>query len=71
MEGSPLETGHGKHVIAVAPWMTCFEFGEGHGTQTGIEVEIEFGFGAGLAIAQPDEWLGIAKKKLDLKARFV
>jgi hypothetical protein len=71
IEGPPLETGHGKRLVAVAVLMTCFELGEGHGTQTGIEVKIEFGFGAGLAIAQPGELFGVAKKKLDLETRFV
>ena len=64
IESPTLETGHGKHVIAVAIWMTRFEFGEGHRTQTGIEVKVEFGFGAGLTIAQPSKLFSIAKEKL-------
>jgi hypothetical protein len=71
IESPTLETGHGKHMVAVAILMTYFELGEGHRTQTGIEMEIEFGFGASLAIAQAGELFGVAKEKLDLETRFV
>ena len=65
IEGPPLETCHGKRLVAVAVLMTRCELGEGHRAQTGVEVKIEFGFCAGLAIAQTGELLGVAKEKFN------
>src|SRR5262249_25996948 len=71
IKGPPLEACHGKRLVAMAAVLTRFELGEGHRTQTGIEVKSEFGFCAGLAIAQTGKLFGVAKEKLDLKARLV
>lgn len=69
--GPPLETCHGKRLVAVAVWMTRFELGEGHCAQTGGAVQSAFGFCAGLAIAQTGALLGVATEKCALTTCLV
>jgi len=43
IEGTPLETGHGKRCRCIPVLLMGFEFGERDRAQTGIEVQAELG----------------------------